>query len=99
LQIAPRVFRKIGCLFRFTPDNGDHSLDQLSNDALDYTIRMTQFFDHYLKGMPAPKWMVEGIPASRKGIDNGLELEPTGVGPGPGLLISKDQQRTADYKN
>jgi len=28
----------------------------------DYTIRMRQFFDHYLKGEPAPDWLKEGIP-------------------------------------
>lgn len=38
----------------------------------DWTIRMAQFFDHYLKGTPAPRWMAEGIPATKKGIDWGL---------------------------
>ncbi|ULQ54489.1 alpha/beta hydrolase family protein [Flavihumibacter fluvii] len=38
----------------------------------DWTIRMAQFFDHYLKGNPAPRWMTEGIPAVKKGIDWGL---------------------------
>jgi len=38
-------------------DNGGHGLNGSSPEALDYTIRMTQFFDHYLKDMPAPKWM------------------------------------------
>jgi hypothetical protein len=28
----------------------------------DLTIRYMQFFDHYLKGSPAPKWMAEGVP-------------------------------------
>jgi len=35
----------------------------------DWTIRMAQFFDHYLKGAPAPKWMTDGIPARDKGVD------------------------------
>jgi len=56
-------------------DNGDHTLDDTS-DQIDFTIRLSQFFDHYLKGKPAPKWMVEGIPAAMKQIDSGLELEP-----------------------
>lgn len=64
-------------------DDGGHGVGGKS--AIDYTIRMDQFFDHYLKGAPAPKWMVEGIPAKLKGIDDGLELEPAGVTPGPGL--------------
>jgi len=42
-------------------------------DAKDFTIRMKQFFDHYLKDAPAPKWMTEGIPAKMKGIDLGYE--------------------------
>jgi hypothetical protein len=44
------------------------------NSSLDYTIRLEQFFDHYLKGMPEPKWMSNGIPATLKGIDRGLEM-------------------------
>ena len=28
----------------------------------DYTVRMQQFFDHFLKGAPAPDWMEKGIP-------------------------------------
>ncbi len=28
----------------------------------DYTVRMQQFFDHFLKGAPAPEWMEKGIP-------------------------------------
>ncbi len=23
---------------------------------------MKEFFDHYLKGAPAPKWMTDGVP-------------------------------------
>ena len=65
-------------------DGSRHSV--LSDiQADDYNIRMTQFFDYYLKGAPAPKWMIKGVPADRKGIDNGLALEPKGIRPGPGL--------------
>jgi len=53
---------------------------------MDFHIRMKQFFDHYLKDAPAPKWMIEGIPARMKGIDQGYELEPAGLTPGNGLL-------------
>ncbi len=28
----------------------------------DYTVRMKEFFDHYLKGGPAPEWWTEGVP-------------------------------------
>ena len=39
----------------------------------DWNIRMQQFFDHYLKGAPAPVWLAEGIPALLKGKTLGLE--------------------------
>jgi len=60
-------------------DKGDHFVD--GNDAIDYTIRMTQFFDHYLKGAPPPKWMTQGIPAKLKGIETGYELDTSGKEP------------------
>lgn len=56
-------------------DGEDHSLQKTQN-IHDFTIRQMQFWDHYLKGAPAPKWMVEGIPAKLKGIETGYELEP-----------------------
>jgi dipeptidyl aminopeptidase/acylaminoacyl peptidase len=51
----------------------DHNLIQRKNRK-DWSIRMQQFFDHYLKDAPAPKWMVEGIPATEKGKTMGFEL-------------------------
>jgi dienelactone hydrolase len=53
----------------------------------DYTIRMTQFFDFYLKGKYPPTWMSQGIPASRKGYDSGLELDTSGRQLPEGLSI------------
>jgi hypothetical protein len=29
---------------------------------MDYSIRMKQFFDHFLKGAPRPEWMEKGVP-------------------------------------
>jgi dipeptidyl aminopeptidase/acylaminoacyl peptidase len=31
-------------------------------DQKDYTIRLQQYFDHFLKGAPAPSWMEKGVP-------------------------------------
>jgi hypothetical protein len=28
----------------------------------DYTVRMKEYFDHYLKGAPAPEWLTKGVP-------------------------------------
>jgi len=53
-------------------DGQDHSL--IGEAAYDYTIRMTQFFNHYLKDSACPRWMLYGIPASDKGLDDGLQL-------------------------
>ena len=39
----------------------NHGLRVPANQR-DYTVRMKEFFDHYLKGKPAPKWWVEGVP-------------------------------------
>ena len=54
--------------------NGDeHNLMKEAN-RMDLSIRMRQFFDYYLQGKPAPKWLIEGVPAVDKGKDYGLEL-------------------------
>ncbi|MFQ5602504.1 MAG: prolyl oligopeptidase family serine peptidase [bacterium] len=45
----------------------------------DWTIRMQQFFDHYLKGAPEPVWMCEGVPATQKGKTLGLETSTNGT--------------------
>jgi len=44
-------------------------------DEKDFSIRMLQFFDHFLKHLPAPVWLTKGIPAKRAKIDSGLELK------------------------
>jgi len=49
-----------------------HNLVRRAN-RIDWTIRMQQFFDHYLKDAPAPKWLKYGIPQTEKG-EMGYEL-------------------------
>jgi hypothetical protein len=39
--------------------NGSHTVT--GKDAEDYSHRLTQFFDHYLKGQPIPKWMNQSM--------------------------------------
>ncbi len=51
----------------------DHGLRKMANRK-DWTIRMQQFFDHYLKGDAPPVWLAEGVPAVKKGKTMGLEL-------------------------
>ncbi len=53
-------------------NNEEHNLKVESwANRMDLTIRMKQFFDHYLKGEPEPSWMEFGIPAVRKGKELG----------------------------
>ncbi len=44
----------------------EHNLIHRRNTK-DLAIRLQQFFDHYLKGEPAPVWMTRGVPATDKG--------------------------------
>lgn len=44
----------------------DHHLAKLENQK-DCMSRMEQFCDRYLKGAPAPDWMVHGVPFLKKG--------------------------------
>jgi dipeptidyl aminopeptidase/acylaminoacyl peptidase len=54
--------------------NGEaHNLRKRHNRK-DLTVRMMQFFDHYLKDAPAPEWMVEGRDAVEKADNPALEL-------------------------
>lgn len=58
--------------------NGEaHNLVQRKNRK-DLSIRMLQFFDHFLMGQPAPAWMTKGIPAIEKGKTRGYEFDEMG---------------------
>jgi dienelactone hydrolase len=58
-------------------DEGSHALAD-PKLVRDYTLRYTQFFDHYLKEAPAPLWMTQGIPYRLKG-ESRYELDPNGT--------------------
>ena len=47
--------------FMFNYNGEKHGLRKRINQK-DYTRRLQEFFDHYLKGAPAPEWMEKGIP-------------------------------------
>jgi dipeptidyl aminopeptidase/acylaminoacyl peptidase len=49
-------------LLQYVGEN--HGLQQPENQK-DYTMRMKEFFDHYLIGAPAPDWLKDGIPRLR----------------------------------
>lgn len=51
----------------------EHNLVERRN-CKDLSVRLQQFFDHYLKGAAEPAWMNTGVPATRKGQYFGTEL-------------------------
>lgn len=54
--------------------NGEaHNLRDRVNRK-DLSVRMQQFFDHYLMDAPMPVWMKYGVPAVEKGLHQGFEL-------------------------
>jgi dienelactone hydrolase len=57
-------------------NKADHGLE--GKQASDYSTRMQQFFNHYLKSAPAPIWLTQGIPAKLKGVITGYDLDPSG---------------------
>jgi dipeptidyl aminopeptidase/acylaminoacyl peptidase len=48
-------------VYMFNYNGEKHGLRRRQNQK-DYTRRMQEFFDHFLKGAPAPEWMEKGIP-------------------------------------
>ena len=69
--MAHRRLQKPGLMVQY---NGEaHNIRERKNRK-DITIRLQQFFDHYLKGDPMPEWMKNGIPAVRKGQEFGTGL-------------------------
>jgi dipeptidyl aminopeptidase/acylaminoacyl peptidase len=69
------ALRRLGKKVWLIEYNGEgHGLTE-RRDRKDWSIRMSQFFDHFLKGAPAPRWMTEGVPATLKGIDWGLSAD------------------------
>jgi dipeptidyl aminopeptidase/acylaminoacyl peptidase len=68
------ALRRLGKpVWMLTYNNEQHNLTMRKN-MKDLSIRMMQFFDHYLKDAPMPVWMARGIPAVNKGKMMGYEL-------------------------
>ncbi|HJQ25152.1 MAG TPA: prolyl oligopeptidase family serine peptidase [Blastocatellia bacterium] len=56
------ALRRLGKEVYLFSYNGEfHGLRRRA-DQKDYAMRLQQFFDHFLKGAPAPEWMEKGIP-------------------------------------
>lgn len=68
---ALRRLGKTAWLLQYNDE--DHNLVERRNSK-DLSIRLEQFFNHYLKGAPMPEWMKYGRPAVKKGYDLGYTL-------------------------
>jgi acetyl esterase/lipase len=56
------ALRRLGKEANLFVYNGEpHGLRRRPNQK-DYTVRLQQYFDHFLKGAPKPDWMERGIP-------------------------------------
>jgi dipeptidyl aminopeptidase/acylaminoacyl peptidase len=64
--VALRRFGKEAYLVSY---NGDVHNPRKRANQKDVDLKMQQFFDHHLRGAPAPDWMTKGIPAIAKGRD------------------------------
>ena len=69
--VGLRRLGKVAWMLQY--NNEEHNLVERKN-CKDLSIRLSQFFDHYLKGAPMPKWMKNGRPAVDKGYDLGYDL-------------------------
>ena len=77
--------------------NASHGL--VGKDAEDFSVRMMQFFDHYLKDKSAPLWMTRGVSASKRGLDSGLEYDMDIRTPGAGILNVGEQKKVDSLIN
>jgi len=57
--MALRRLGKESYLFNYV--GAGHGLRKDQNKK-DWARRMSEYFDHHLKGAPAPKWMTDGVP-------------------------------------
>ena len=69
--------RRLGkeVIFLSYPDEPHHLAKE--ENQKDFQIRMKQFFDHYLKDAPAPKWMTDGVPFLQKGKEKAGAVSTT----------------------
>ncbi len=71
--VALRRLGREAYLFNYTAE--DHGLSRRAN-MKDWTLRMFQFFEHHLRGAPAPAWMTEGVPYIEREAEKRSFLPP-----------------------
>jgi dienelactone hydrolase len=78
------ALRRLGKEVYLVNYNGDEHNPTKRANQIDVSVRMMQFFDHHLRGRPAPDWMRQGIPFLRKGTDQVLPAAEVPAPPAPG---------------
>jgi len=64
-----------------------HGIDK-SENQYDLFLRTNQFFDHYLKGAPAPIWMTKIQSPNSRGMKGGFEYDNETKTPQPSQLLN-----------
>ncbi|HET6230431.1 MAG TPA: prolyl oligopeptidase family serine peptidase [Longimicrobiaceae bacterium] len=82
------ALRRLGKEVYLIDYNGDEHNPTKRANQIDISVRMQQFFDHHLRGRPAPEWMTAGIPFLQKGRDQlaqpaQVTTTPAGEPPAP----------------
>ncbi len=73
------ALRRLGKeVYLFTYNGEPHGLRRRPNQK-DYTVRLQQYFDHFLKGAPIPAWMEKGIPYLERDEEKERLKADTGV--------------------
>ena len=73
------ALRRLGKeVYMFSYNGEPHGLRRRSNQK-DYSVRLQQFFDHYLKGESTPEWMEKGIPYIERDEEKDRIKSQTGV--------------------
>ncbi len=73
-----RRLRKPVVMLQYEGEN--HGLAKAENQR-DYSVRMREFFDHHLKGEPAPPWLADGV--ERIDLERHLEERARAIAPEP----------------
>lgn len=73
---------------------GNHGVS--GDFAKDFSIRLSQFFDHYLKGSPPPEWMTKSSDELKHKGDRQYRLDMKVKTPGRGLIIDPFEKDTVE---
>ncbi|MEX2177731.1 MAG: prolyl oligopeptidase family serine peptidase, partial [Gemmatimonadaceae bacterium] len=79
------ALRRLGKEVYLINYNNDVHNPQSRANQKDMAMRMEQFFDHHLRGKPAPEWMRKGVPYLAKGRDQVAPRAPAAVQAGQGV--------------